>query len=44
MTYLIKRFWMLCLVPLVVPMAFLPWQVNAGLALVGAISLARRYS
>lgn len=28
-----RDMWKLCLVPLVVPMCFLPWQVNVGFVL-----------
>lgn len=44
MTRFIQRFWIVCLVPLVVPLYFLPWQILAGLAIVAALSFAWRYS
>lgn len=39
---ILRKFWMVCLMPLVVPMYFLPWQVNAGLVLVALVSWANR--
>lgn len=44
MNHIITRFWVLCLVPLVVPMCFLPIWVNLCLALCGALAFSRRIS
>lgn len=40
----LRTLWLLCLLPLVVVLYFLPWQLNAGLAIAAFLCWARRVS
>lgn len=38
----LSKFWLLCLIPRVIPLYFLPWELNTGLALAAFMAWARR--
>ncbi len=39
-----KHFWLFCLIPLVVPLYFMPLEVNAGLIVLAAVSFGFRHT